>query len=40
MIEVPARQAVEHVFPEGFSAHWVRLKTDRDCTATAWFEYE
>jgi hypothetical protein len=28
-----------HVFPAGFSAHWVRLVSDRDCTATAEFVY-
>ncbi|MBN2290519.1 MAG: hypothetical protein JXQ83_14390 [Candidatus Glassbacteria bacterium] len=28
-----------HEFPEGFSAHWVRLAADRDCLATAEFIY-
>lgn len=28
-----------HVFPAGFSAHWVRLLSDKDCTATAEFFY-
>jgi hypothetical protein len=28
-----------HVFPEGFSAHWVRLTPSADCTATAEFIY-
>lgn len=28
-----------HVFPEGFSAHWVRITADADCTATAEFVY-
>lgn len=28
-----------HVFPEGFSAHWVRLTSDVDCKATAEFYY-
>ncbi len=27
-------------FPEGFSAHWVQLKSNVDCTATAQFIYE
>jgi len=27
-------------FPEGFAAHWVRLSTNRDCCATAFFIYE
>ena len=28
-----------HVFPTGFSAHWVRLVSDRNGTATAQFHY-
>ena len=28
-----------HVFPEGFSAHWVRLTPNADCTASAEFIY-
>ncbi len=28
-----------HVFPTGFSAHWVRLVSDTDCTITAQFVY-
>lgn len=28
-----------HTFPRGFSAHWVRLVPDADCTATAEFHY-
>ena len=28
-----------HPFPDAFSAHWVRLKVDSDCTATAYFHY-
>jgi hypothetical protein len=28
-----------HRFPQGFQAHWIRLTTDQDCKATAWFEY-
>ena len=27
-------------FPKGFSAHWVQLKSDADCTVTAEFTYE
>ena len=30
---------VHHEFPEGFSAHWVRLTSRNDCTATAHFHY-
>ena len=39
-IEVPAGKTVEHVFPEGFSAHWVRTAVDRACHATAQLTYE
>ena len=28
-----------HEFPEGFSAHWVRVVADTDCEATAHFTY-
>jgi len=28
-----------HTLPAGFSAHWVRLVADRDCTATAQWHY-
>lgn len=36
---VPAGQTFKHVFPEGYSAHWVRLKTDQPTAATAQFTY-
>ena len=36
-IAVPAGGAATHVFPDGFSAHWVRLAADSACTATAQF---
>ncbi len=38
-VAVPAGGAATHVFPDGFSAHWVRLVPDADCTATAQFVY-
>ena len=28
-----------HVFPDGFSAHWVRIRASGACRATAWFVY-
>ncbi len=37
---VPAGRRVTHEFPKGFSAHWVRLRVDRECTATAQFLYD
>jgi hypothetical protein len=30
---------VHHEFPDGFSAHWVRVRVDRDCVATVYFLY-
>ncbi|MBC7757311.1 MAG: hypothetical protein H7069_00530 [Phormidesmis sp. FL-bin-119] len=33
-------ETVEYVFPDGYSAHWVRATADKDCKATAWFTYE
>jgi hypothetical protein len=32
-------QTFQHVFPEGYSAHWVRLKTDTDAVVSATFFY-
>jgi hypothetical protein len=29
----------KHVFPEGFSAHWVRVTPSVDCVASAEFMY-
>lgn len=39
LITVPPGQTVKHVFPDGYSAHWVRLKSDTTTTATATFIY-
>lgn len=39
-ILVPAGRTAEIEFPEGLNAHWIRLKTDTDCSATAWLTYE
>lgn len=38
-LEVPARETGECVFPDGFSAHWLRLKANRACRSTAMFDY-
>jgi hypothetical protein len=37
---VGAGKTVSHQFPVGFHAHWVRLKSDQPCRATAIFTYE
>ncbi len=39
-VSVPAGRTVTHEFPAGYSAHWVRLKADRACKATATFIYD
>jgi hypothetical protein len=39
-LEVPSGTKIEHAFPAGYSAHWVRLVPDKACTATATFTYE
>jgi hypothetical protein len=38
-LTVPAGGAVNHVFEDGFSAHWIRIRANKDCTATAHFHY-
>lgn len=39
VLTVPADGYQYFVFPEGFSAHWVRIRVDGSCTATAYFVY-
>ncbi len=38
-LTVGAKGYVHHEFPDGFSAHWVRITADRQCLATAQFHY-
>ena len=38
--QLKAGETLTHVFPEGFAAHWVRVKSDSDAKATAWLVYE
>jgi hypothetical protein len=40
VIEVPAGGVTTHKFPDGYSAHWVRVTADRSCQATAQLIYE
>jgi hypothetical protein len=37
--ELAAGQSMDHAFPEGFHAHWVRVKSSAATTATAQFHY-
>jgi len=38
-LSVPAKGYIHHEFPHAFSAHWVRVTSDSDCKATAYFTY-
>jgi hypothetical protein len=38
-VRVPPRGYCHHEFPDGFSAHWVRVTVDGPCKATAYFTY-
>ncbi len=38
-VVVEEGQTLVYVFEEGYSAHWVRLVSDTNTTATAWFTY-
>jgi hypothetical protein len=40
VVDVAAGQTAKHVFPDGFSAHWVRVTADYTGKATAWFRYD
>ncbi len=39
-VPVPAGQMVKYEFPAGYSAHWIRVRSDTACHATARFIYE
>ncbi len=38
--QIAPGQTLDHVFPQAFSAYWVRLVADADTNATATFTYE
>ena len=37
--KLKAGEPFSHQFPTGFAAHWVRVSSDKDTVATAWFTY-
>ena len=37
--EVASNGYAHHEFPSGYSAHWVRVRSQHDCRATAYFTY-
>jgi len=39
VFKLPANGYEHYEFPDGFSAHWVRVTVNKDCTATAYFIY-
>jgi hypothetical protein len=39
-IEVDASGYTHRALPEAFSAHWMRLRVDSDCQATAQFFFK
>lgn len=39
-LTIPAGQTATHAFPDGYSAHWVRLRSNRAGTFTATFAYD
>jgi hypothetical protein len=39
-LDVPAGQPVEHSFPAGYQAYWLRVSADSPTTATAWLTYQ
>lgn len=38
-LQLPSVAYMHHEFPDGFSAHWVRVSCDTDCIASAHFMY-
>lgn len=39
-IAVPPGRSVSYAFPKGYQAHWLRLRCDKDCRATAQLQYD
>jgi len=39
-LEIPAGKTISYQFPDGFSAHWIRIVSNTDCKATAIFTYQ
>jgi hypothetical protein len=39
-LEIPAGKTMSYQFPDGFSAHWIRIVSSTDCKATAIFTYQ
>ncbi|WP_421829863.1 hypothetical protein [Larkinella sp.] len=39
-VTVKPGQTFSHAFPKGFQARWIRFKSNKDCEATAFFQYK
>jgi hypothetical protein len=39
-VDVAPGKSIEHAFPDGFAAHWIRVIANHTSKATAWFRYE
>ena len=39
-LKIPVGEEITYKFPDGFHAHWVKLRTDKDTKITAIFTYE
>jgi hypothetical protein len=39
-LDVPAGKTVDHLFPAGYQAYWLRVSADTSTTATAWLTYD
>ncbi|MCL2833108.1 MAG: hypothetical protein FWD78_08055 [Treponema sp.] len=39
-IMVPAGKTIQYKFPDGYSAHWIKITVSKDCSTTAIFTYE
>lgn len=35
----PPERYIHHEFPDGFSAHWIRMRVDKECVATVYLFY-
>jgi hypothetical protein len=40
IIQAIKGETIEYLFPDGYSAHWIRAIADKDCEATITFKYE
>ncbi|MEO0331758.1 MAG: hypothetical protein AAF223_08745, partial [Bacteroidota bacterium] len=39
-VTIAPGETFEHTFPDYFQSRWIRFRSNTDCTATAWLEYQ